>query len=85
MTLKSFILIGKDQTPQEVEVDLTHDLEALKINVADIFNIANHSGKHHTLRHFPCCKSDFAKASPFKQRKKAFLMMCRQSTKHLPQ
>jgi hypothetical protein len=83
MTLKSFILIGKDQTPQEVKVDVTYDLEALKINVADIFNIANHSGKHYTLRHFLCYKSDFVKASPFKQRKRAFLMMYRQSTKHL--
>lgn len=44
MTLKSFVLIGNDQTPQEVEVDVTYDLEALKVNVADIFKIADHSG-----------------------------------------
>jgi hypothetical protein len=44
MTLKSFVLIGNDQTPQEVEVDATHNLEALKVNVADIFKIADHSG-----------------------------------------
>jgi hypothetical protein len=74
MTLKSFILIGNEQTPQEVEVDVTYDLEALRINVADIFNVTNHSGNLYALHHFLYYKSDFMKASPFKLIKRAFLM-----------
>lgn len=46
MTVKTFYLIGEDAShTQEFDVDLTHDLEAVKANVASHYNVVEPQGK----------------------------------------
>lgn len=46
MPVKSFVLIGDEQNPLDVDFDLTQDFEALKISVASVFPIADPSGRY---------------------------------------